>query len=173
MQNIFLPIDVCRNRLLRGRLSGPSRCEVKSMMRTMFRKAGMRIAMVALCSGVLCALPVMAQDTAPAASAQGAEGHGRRGDSTAMLTKALNLTTDQQTQVKSINDDTRSQMMAVRNDTSLSQDDKRSKMMDLHKSSNDKIRAVLTDEQKTKFDAMQAKMQERMKNRGQGEAAPQ
>jgi Spy/CpxP family protein refolding chaperone len=144
------------------------------MMKTMFRKAGMRIAMVALCSGVLCALPVMAQDTAPAASSQGTEGtQGRRGDATAMLTKKLNLTADQQTQVKSINDDTRSQMMALRNDTSMSQADKRSKMMDLHKSSNDKIRAVLTDEQKTKFDAMQANMQERMKNRGQGEAAPQ
>ncbi|HEY2038902.1 MAG TPA: Spy/CpxP family protein refolding chaperone [Edaphobacter sp.] len=145
---------------------------------TMFRKAGMRMAIVALCSGALCALPVMAQDTAPAASAQGAEGHGRRGgDMTAMLTKQLNLTSDQQTQVKGINDDSRSQMMAVRNDTSMSQADKRTKMMDIRKSSDDKIRALLTDEQKTKFDAMQAKMQERMKARRQGaqggEAAPQ
>lgn len=96
---------------------------------------------------------------------------------TAMLTKQLNLTSDQQTQVKGINDDSRSQMMAVRNDTSMSQADKRTKMMDIRKSSDDKIRALLTDEQKTKFDAMQAKMQERMKARRQGaqggEAAPQ
>lgn len=144
---------------------------------TMFRKAGMRIATVALCSGVLCALPMMAQDTAPAASAQGAEGHGRRGDMTAMLTKQLNLTPDQQTQVKAINDDSRSQMMALRNDTSTPQADKRAKMMDIRKSSDDKIRALLTDEQKTKFDAMQAKMQERMKEHRQGapggEAPPQ
>ena len=143
---------------------------------TMFRKTGMRMAMIALCSGALCALPMMAQqDTAPAAPQQGEGMHGpRRGDMTAMLTKQLNLTADQQTQVKAIDDDTRSQMMAIRNDTSMSKADKRSKMMDLHKSSNDKIRAVLTDDQKTKFDAMQAKMQERMKEHKQaGEAAPQ
>ena len=94
-----------------------------------------------------------------------------------MLTKELNLTPDQQTQVKAINDDSRSQMMALRNDTSTPQADKRAKMMDIRKSSDDKIRALLTDEQKTKFDAMQAKMQERMKEHRQGaqggEAAPQ
>jgi Spy/CpxP family protein refolding chaperone len=141
---------------------------------TMFRKAGMRMAMVALCTGALCALPVMAQDTAPAAS-QGTEGmHGHhRGDATAMLTQKLDLTTDQQAQVKSINDDARSQMMALRNDTSMSNDDKRAKMMEIRKTSNDKIRAVLTDDQKTKFDAMQAQMQERMKERQQGAPAPQ
>jgi Spy/CpxP family protein refolding chaperone len=149
------------------------------MTLTMFRKAGMRMAMVALCSGALCALPVMAQDTAPAAPQQGQamQGPRRGGDMTAMLTKELNLTPDQQTQVKAINDDSRSQMMALRNDTSTPQADKRAKMMDIRKSSDDKIRALLTDEQKTKFDAMQAKMQERMKEHRQGaqggEAAPQ
>jgi Spy/CpxP family protein refolding chaperone len=143
---------------------------------TMFRKAGMRMAMVALCSGALCALPVMAQqDTAPAAPQQGAGMQGpRRGDMTAMMTKQLDLTPDQQTKVKAINDDSRSQMMALRDDTSTPQADKRAKMMDIRKSSDDKIRSLLTDEQKTKFDAMQAKMQERMKEHRQGgEAAPQ
>ena len=91
---------------------------------------------------------------------------------TAMLTRELNLTPDQQTQVKAINDDSRSQMMALRNDTSTPQADKRAKMMDIRKSSDEKIRALLTDEQKTKFDAMQAKMQERMKQRRQGGEAP-
>jgi Spy/CpxP family protein refolding chaperone len=65
-------------------------------------------------------------------------------------------------------------MMALRDDTSTPQADKRAKMMDIRKSSDDKIRSLLTDEQKTKFDAMQAKMQERMKEHRQGgEAAPQ
>jgi Spy/CpxP family protein refolding chaperone len=150
------------------------------MTKTTFGKAGIRIAMVTLCSGVLCALPVMAQqDTAPAAPQQGAgmQGPRRGGDMTAMMTRQLDLTPDQQTQVKAINDDSRSQMMALRNDTSTPQADKRTKMMDIRKSSDDKIRALLTDEQKTKFDAMQARMQERMKEHRQGaqggEAAPQ
>lgn len=143
-------------------------------MRMLFPTAGMRMAMIAICCGALCSIPAMAQDAQTAPTQQGAHARGMRGDRTAMLTKQLNLTADQQTQVKAIDDDTRSQMMAIRNDTSMSKADKRSKMMDLHKSSNDKIRAVLTDDQKTKFDAMQAKMQERMKEHKQtGEAAPQ
>ncbi|QNI36296.1 Spy/CpxP family protein refolding chaperone [Edaphobacter albus] len=143
-------------------------------MRMIFPKAGMRMAMIAICSGALCSIPAMAQDTTTAPAQQGTHARGMRGDRTAMLTKQLNLTADQQTQVKSIDDDTRSQMMAIRNDTSMSKADKRSKMMDLHKSSDDKIRAVLNDDQKTKFDAMQAKMQARMKEHKQaGESAPQ
>lgn len=89
-----------------------------------------------------------------------------------MLTRKLNLTTDQQTQVKAIQEDTAKQMMAVRNDTSLSQTDRRSKMMDIRKSSQDKIRGVLTDDQKTKYDQMQAQMRERMQERQQGGGAP-
>jgi periplasmic protein CpxP/Spy len=89
-----------------------------------------------------------------------------------MLTQRLNLTGDQQTQVKAINEDSMKQMMALRNDTSLSQDDRRSKMMDVRKASQDKIRAILTDEQKTKYDAMLAEMRERMKERGQGGPPP-
>ena len=43
-------------------------------------------------------------------------------------------------------------------------------MMDLHKAENDKIRAVLNDDQKTKFDAMEAKRHERMQ--GDHDAPP-
>ena len=87
-----------------------------------------------------------------------------------MLTQKLNLTADQQTKVKAIDEDAGKQMMAVRNDTSLSQEDRRAKMMDIRKSSQEKIRGILTDDQKTKYDAMQAEMRERMKQRQQGGA---
>ena len=92
-----------------------------------------------------------------------------------MLTKKLNLTPDQVTQVKAIDDDTMTQAKAVHEDTSLSQADKHAKMMDIHKTAQDKIRALLTDEQKTKYDALQAEMKARMQARraqGGGEAAP-
>jgi protein CpxP len=86
-----------------------------------------------------------------------------------MLTKKLNLTPDQVTQVKAIDDDAMKQSKVVREDASISREDKRAKMMDIHKAAQDKIRAVLTDDQKTKYDAMRAEMQARMKERRQGQ----
>lgn len=138
-----------------------------------FRMKGRRAMMVALCSGALFAIPILAQDSAPAAPPAGQMGpRGGGGRQLEMLTTRLNLTTDQQTQVKAIDDDSAKQMMAVRNDTSLSQDDRRSKMMDIRKASQDKIRGVLNDEQKTKYDALLAEMRDRMKQRGQGAPPP-
>jgi protein CpxP len=141
-----------------------------------FRKAGMQAAMLALCTSALCTMPMMAQDTTPPAAPQGQMGRGRggpgMGNQVEMLTNKLNLTPDQVTQVKAIDADTMKQMSAVRDDTSLAQADRRTKMMDIHKASSDKIRAILTDDQKTKYDAMQAEMQERMKERRQGGGPP-
>src|SRR4051812_31366696 len=106
---------------------------------TTFRMKGRRAVMVALCSSALCAVPILAQDAAPTPPPQGQmgpRGGGRmEGRQLEMLTKRLNLTTDQQAQVKTIDEDTGKQMMTVRNDTSLSQDDKRAKMMDIRKAS--------------------------------------
>jgi periplasmic protein CpxP/Spy len=118
----------------------------------------------------------MAQDPpAPpqgqAGSEQGGRG-GMRGNQVEFLTKKLNLTPDQVTQVKAIDADTMSQMKALREDTSVAGPDKRTKMMDIHKASQDKIRALLTDDQKTKFDALQAQMKERRGNRGGGDGPP-
>ncbi|HEY6413108.1 MAG TPA: hypothetical protein VIX42_05445 [Edaphobacter sp.] len=147
------------------------------MKMTMFRKAGIQTAILALCTTTLYVAPMMAQDTAPPPPAAGQMrgGPGHRGDMVEMLTKKLDLTPDQVTQVKAINADSMTQARAVRGDTSLSQADMRSKMMDIHKASQDKIRAVLTDEQKTKYDAMQAEMKAKMQERrpqGGGDATP-
>ena len=111
---------------------------------------------------------MMAQDAAPPPPADHARGGpGQRGDQLEMLTKKLNLTPDQVTQVKAINADSMTQAKAVRDDTSLSQTDRRSKMMDIRKASQDKIRGALTDDQKTKYDAMQAEMKAKMQERRQ------
>jgi hypothetical protein len=76
------------------------------------------------------------------------------------------------TQVKAIEDDTRKQFMTLREDTSVAGADKQTKMMDIHKASQDKIRALLTEDQKTKYDALQAEMRERMENRRGGSEPP-
>jgi periplasmic protein CpxP/Spy len=140
------------------------------MKMTLFRKAGVQGAVLALCTATLYVAPMMAQDAAPAAPPAGQMrgGPGHRGDMVEMLTKKLNLTPDQVTQVKAINADAMTQAKAVHDDSSLSQADMRSKMMDIHKTSQDKIRGILTDEQKTKYDAMQAEMKAKMQERRQG-----
>ncbi len=95
----------------------------------------------------------------------------------AHLTKKLNLTSDQQTQIKPILENRHDQMMQMRGDTSLSRPDKMAKMKSLDDDSNTKLEAVLNDQQKPKYEKMIANrkehMQERRANRGDdGAQAP-
>ncbi len=108
------------------------------------------------------------QSTTQDQQAQGPRHHGhgdpaeRQAHMLKMLTKKLDLTPDQVTQVQGIQSDSASQMQAVRSDTTTAKADRRSKMMDIHKTEQEKIRAVLNDQQKTKFDAMVARRQSHM-----------
>ncbi len=143
---------------------------------TMFRSSVIRVAILALGAAVLSTLPALAQDpsTPPPGGHYGHGGpRGMEGHQIEFLTKKLNLTPDQVTQVKAIDADTWKQSKAVREDTTVAGPDKRSKMMEIHKASQDKIRALLTDDQKTKYDALQAEMKTRMENRrGSGGPPP-
>jgi Spy/CpxP family protein refolding chaperone len=114
---------------------------------------------------------------APQAQGGGMGGHGgHHMDPDKMLahmTKRYNLTSDQQSQIKPILQDQQQQMQALHSDTSTSQDDKRAKMMSMHQESAQKIEAVLTDQQKQKFEADQQKMKEHRAEHmhgGQGDA---
>lgn len=147
-----------------------------------FGKAGVRVALLALCATALSAVPLMAQDTStPPPPQQGGDGRpmmGRPGPAQMQerqlerMTTELNLTPDQVTQIKGIQADTHKQMLALRDDTSTPQEDKRDKMMAIRKVSQEKVRSVLTDDQKTKFDAMQTRMRERRGERDGGNGAP-
>ncbi len=121
--------------------------------------------------------PSMAQDnTAPAQeTTQPAgppeHGHGnfdpaRRAD---MLTKHLQLNSDQQAKVLDILKSAQSQMEGLRSDTSKSRDEKRSKMMEIRKDSNTQIRALLDSSQQKKWDEMQSRHQ---RWQGQGNGQP-
>ncbi len=149
-------------------------------MATQFVKNGRRVAAAAVLSLALGGVMAMAQDNsgpppAPAQDQMGPMGHGEhRGEGgperqVEMMTKRLNLTPDQVTQVKAIQSDSMSQAKALRDDTTLSQEDRHSKMMSIHEAAQTKIRAVLNDEQKTKFDAMMAHRRDHMKH-GDGQA---
>ena len=84
---------------------------------------------------------------------------------TAELTKKLNLTSDQQGKVQSILQSEKSQMESLHQDNSMSQQDRRSKMMDIHKTSSDQIRTLLDSTQQKKWDEMQAKRDQWMQKR--------
>jgi periplasmic protein CpxP/Spy len=73
------------------------------------------------------------------------------------LTKKLNLTSDQQTKVQEVFQTEHTQMESLRQDNSLSQQDRRSKMMDIHKTTDTQVRALLDSSQQKKWDEMQAK----------------
>lgn len=88
------------------------------------------------------------------------EHHGRAGgmrDNIKRMTKELNLTADQQTQIEAISQQTREAMKALRNDSSLSEDQRKAKGRDLMKSSEDQIRDLLTPEQKAKAQELRQK----------------
>jgi protein CpxP len=86
----------------------------------------------------------------------------------AHMTKRYNLSADQQTQLKPILVDHQQQMMAMHSDTSMSRQDKMAKMQSMQQDHMQKVEAVLTPEQKTKFEADQAKMKERRMERMHG-----
>ncbi len=94
------------------------------------------------------------------------------------MTKSLNLTSDQQTQLKPILQDRHDQQMQIRQDGSLSRDSQHSKMQALDESSNSKVEAVLNPDQKAKYEKMiadrKARMQEmRAQHSGSGDTQPQ
>jgi Spy/CpxP family protein refolding chaperone len=135
-------------------------------MKTMIRKVAARVGVVALCSAALCTVPMMAQGG-------GGGGMGMRMTSdqrVANLDKAVTLSDDQKVKVKAIYDADMKKMMDLR----ASQDpDMRTKMMAIRTDENTQIKALLTDDQKPKFDAYLASMpQGRGPGGGGGGSAP-
>jgi len=109
------------------------------------------------------------QQSGPAMQAQHGYGHNHFDPEkrTAMLTKQLKLSSDQQSKVEDILKSEKSQIDSLRSDSSASQEDRHSKMMEIHKSSNEQIRALLDPDQQKKFDEMQSKQMERYHHGGQ------
>jgi periplasmic protein CpxP/Spy len=114
------------------------------------------------------------QQSAPAAAPpEHGYGHGgldpqRR---TERLTRHLSLTSEQQGKVLEIFKSAKSQMEAVHSDSSLSPEDRHSKMMEIHKSTDGQIRSLLDSTQQQKWDAMRTRQEERME--GHQAPAPQ
>jgi periplasmic protein CpxP/Spy len=82
----------------------------------------------------------------------------------ARMTTRYSLTTEQQDQVKPILVSQQHQVQGVRQDTTLSREDRTAKMQTIRTDSDAKIKAVLNDDQKKQFEQDQLRMQQR----GQG-----
>ncbi len=88
------------------------------------------------------------------------------------MAKKLNLSDDQQAKLKPILEDQRKQMEQIRDDSSLSRDDRFSKMKSVHENSAAQIKALLNEDQQKKFDKMQEERREHMGGRGPGNGPP-
>ena len=129
----------------------------------------------------LCSAAAFAQQdstaapTPDASAPQQGGGHGQWGghqtpdEQVARMTKRYNLSADQQAQIKPILANQQQQMQALRQDSSLSREDKMAKMKSIHEDSSSKIQALLNDSQKQKFAQDQQRRQQQMEERG---AAP-
>lgn len=119
---------------------------------------------------------LMAQtNEAPGGSMSGGPGRGgRRGmpsveDQVKHLTEELKLTDAQQTQVKAILQDQREQMKKFMQESSGSRQGNWSKMREIHQQSSAKIRDLLTDEQKPKYDKLEQERRQHMQQRRGGQ----
>jgi hypothetical protein len=84
-----------------------------------------------------------------------------------MLTRKLNLSSDQQAKVLDIYKSAQSQMESLRSDASVPQADRRAKMQEIRKNTDDQVRGVLNPDQQKNFDQMQSRREQREEQRQQ------
>lgn len=92
------------------------------------------------------------RQAAPATQGQGKGMH----DKLQAALDSLNLTDDQKAKVKDILADTKTKRQAVLADTSLSEDQKRAKMKELHEATMARMNEVLTPEQQAELKSKMA-----------------
>ncbi len=105
------------------------------------------------------------------AGGQGGAVRGRRMDATAQLERyktELKLDEKQTAGVKAVLEKQTKKMQELRQDTSASQEDRRTKMQALRKETNDEMKKILTADQYKQYEGMQTQ-----RGRRQGGAAGQ
>ncbi|MFZ0816298.1 MAG: hypothetical protein WAM78_12315 [Candidatus Sulfotelmatobacter sp.] len=109
------------------------------------------------------------QQAPPPAQENGVRHHGFDPvQRTAQLTKQLKLTSDQQPKVQAALEAERSQMESLRQDSSVSREDKHAKMMEIHQATDTQIRGLLDTNQQKKWDEIQSEREQHMQGRRQG-----
>ena len=98
-----------------------------------------------------------AQESKAQAQTEAGPHHGQQLE---RLSKELNLTDEQKEKVKPILDEQTKQMHAAQEDTSLTQQQKRDKMKQIHQTTHSQINEILTPEQQKKFAALKEQQKE-------------
>lgn len=78
-----------------------------------------------------------------------------------MMAKQLNLTADQKAQMKTIHENQRKEMEALKNNKSLSADQVQAQRKELHKKYRDQMQSLLTPEQRDQMKKWQAERKEK------------
>jgi protein CpxP len=137
-----------------------STLENSQMNTKMFRRYATRMGALAMCSAALCTVPMMAQ---------GGGGGGRMmqtpDQQLEALDKAVTLTPDQKPQIKTLLELDAKKMADLR---AAADPDMRAKMMAMRTDEQTKIKAILTDDQKPKYDAYLASMPQGRRGGGGG-----
>jgi Spy/CpxP family protein refolding chaperone len=129
----------------------------KSTMKNSFK------IIVSLAGLMLLAAPLLRAEETAAPAAEQPKHKGGPGGPKAMMehaVKELNLSPEQEAKWKEIGKQEKAVAEGIRNDASLSQDEKRAKMKEANKPFADQRRALLNPEQQKKFDDMRAKARE-------------
>ena len=98
---------------------------------------------------------------------EGPRGRGPDFPNIRRLAQELNLTEDQRTRIRGFVDDARTQAQALRNDTTLTREQRQQRMREITQRTQDNIRSILTVEQQMKADELRKQAQERMAARQQ------
>jgi len=135
----------------------------------MLRKVSVVVFLFAFAGGLMITgLAAHAWQAEPATEGHGGMGKQGKGAMTPenrlkMLTEKLNLTDDQQAKIKPLLEDETSEMQSIHNDSSLAPADRQAKMKQVHQSFTDKVNAVLTPDQQTKWKQMKQEKMEKYK----------
>lgn len=111
--------------------------------------------------GVFLSLPILPLQTSAKSLPQAAESRQAMRDALQEAVNQLNLTDDQKTKLKDIFAGAKAKRESIWKDTSLTDDQKKDKMKELHADTKAKVGEVLTPEQRTelkeKMEAAKAK----------------
>lgn len=118
------------------------------------------------------ASPSPSQSTPPSQSSPSAS--GQQSNQPSSIDDELQLTPDQKQKIAAVVDDENRQIGTVRDDNSMSMQQKQQKVMQIRQAGTPKIKAILTPEQLQKLAAIQQKMRDQQTgNQGTSQPQPQ
>ena len=125
-----------------------------------FGTLGFAVLLFFICSVTTRAQDAGTQESKAQAQTEVGPHHSQRANHLEWLSKELNLTDEQKEKVKPILDEQTKQMHAAQEDTSLTQEQKRDKMKQIHQTTHSQINEILTPEQQKKFAALKEQQKE-------------